>query len=96
MLQKLQRRYALSEQGARDLVKGCLACLLQNLSFMVPVGLLYLLVGDLLAGGGRHHPALYLAGIVVCVGPVSYTHLDVYKRQSSWCSPAKKCPSTAL
>lgn len=45
MLRKLQRRYALSEQGAKDLVKGSLACLLQNLSFMVPVGLLYLLVG---------------------------------------------------
>ena len=73
MLQKLQRRYALSEQGAKDLVKGCLACLLQNLSFMVPVGLLYLLVGDLLAGGGRHHPALYLAGIVVCVGLILLT-----------------------
>ena len=73
MLQKLQRRYALSEQGARDLVKGCLACLLQNLSFMVPVGLLYLLAGDLLAGGGRHHPALYLAGIVVCVGLILLT-----------------------
>jgi len=73
MLQKLQRRYALSEQGAKDLVKGCLACLLQNLSFMVPVGLLYLLAGDLLAGGGRHHPALYLAGIVVCVGLILLT-----------------------
>ena len=73
MLQKLQRRYALSEQGARDLVKGCVACLLQNLSFMVPVGLLYLLAGDLLAGGGRHHPALYLAGIVVCVGLILLT-----------------------
>ena len=73
MLQKLQRRYALSEQGAKDLVKGCVACLLQNLSFMVPVGLLYLLAGDLLAGGGRHHPALYLAGIVVCVGLILLT-----------------------
>ena len=50
-----------------------MACLLQNLSFMVPVGLLYLLVGDLLAGGGRHHPALYLAGMVVCVGLILLT-----------------------
>ena len=51
MIQKLQRKYALSEQGARDLVKGCIACVLQNLSFMLPVGLLYLLVGELLGGG---------------------------------------------
>ena len=51
MIQKLQRKYALSEQGARDLIKGCIACVLQNLSFMFPVGLLYLLVGELLGGG---------------------------------------------
>ena len=41
MIKRLQKRYALSEQGAKDLVKGCLACVLQNLSFMFPVGLLY-------------------------------------------------------
>ena len=39
MIKKLQKKYALSEQGAKDLVKGCLACVLQNLSFMFPVGL---------------------------------------------------------
>ena len=51
MIQRLQKRYALSEQGAKDLVKGCLACVLQNLSFMFPVSLLYFLVSDLLNGG---------------------------------------------
>lgn len=84
MLRKLQRRYALSEQGAKDLVKGSLACLLQNLSFMVPVGLLYLLVGDLLAGGGHHHPALYLAGIVACVGLLLLT---TRSSRGATCSP---------
>ena len=34
MIKKLQKKYALSEQGAKDLIKGCLACVLQNLSFM--------------------------------------------------------------
>ena len=43
MIKRLQKRYALSEQGAKDLVKGCLACVLQNLSFMFPVGLLFFL-----------------------------------------------------
>lgn len=41
MIKKLQKRYALSEQGAKDLVKGCLACVLQNLSFMIPVWRIY-------------------------------------------------------
>ena len=31
MIQRLQKRYALSEQGAKDLVKGCIACVVQNL-----------------------------------------------------------------
>lgn len=51
MIKKLQRMFALSEQGAKDLVKGILACALQNMAFMFPVGLLYYLVGDLLNGG---------------------------------------------
>ncbi|MFT4006426.1 MAG: ABC transporter ATP-binding protein [Lacrimispora sp.] len=51
MIKKLQRMFALSEQGAKDLVKGILACALQNMAFMFPVGLLYYLVGDLLEGG---------------------------------------------
>ena len=51
MLTKLQKKFALSRQGAKDLIKGCLACVLQNLALMFPVGLLYLLVSDLMAGG---------------------------------------------
>ena len=69
MIKKLQKKYALSEQGAKDLIKGCLACVLQNLSFMFPVGLLYYLVGDLMNGGvpGEKIP-FYVAGCVVCIG----------------------------
>ena len=48
MIKKLQRRFALSKQGAIDLIKGCLACVLQDISFMLPVGLLYQLVMDLM------------------------------------------------
>ena len=69
MMQRLQKKYALSRQGAKDLVKGCLACVFQNITFMIPVGLLYSLVGDLLDGGV---PAgklpFYAAGSLACVG----------------------------
>ena len=78
MIKWLQKRYALSEQGAKDLVKGCLACVLQNLSFMFPVGLLFFLVSDLLGGGVPGEKiAFYMIGCVVCIGPVSYTHLTL-------------------
>ena len=75
MIKKLQKKYALSEQGAKDLIKGCLACVLQNLSFMFPVGLLYYLVSDLMNGGvpGGKIP-FYVAGCVVCIGLILADH----------------------
>ena len=74
MIKRLQKRYALSEQGAKDLVKGCLACVLQNLSFMFPVGLLYFLVGDLMNGGVPGEKiAFYIVGCVVCIGLILLT-----------------------
>ena len=50
MIKYLQRRYALSRKGAADSIKGILSCALQNISFMLPVGLLYLLAGDMMNG----------------------------------------------
>ena len=74
MIQRLQKRYALSEQGAKDLVKGCLACVLQNLSFMFPVSLLYFLVSDLLNGGiASGKSVFYIIGCAVCIGLILFT-----------------------
>ncbi len=74
MIQKLQKTFALSHQGAVDLIKGCIACMFQNLSFLFPVGLLYFLVGDLFSGG---IPAgkiwFYVIGCVVAVGLILLT-----------------------
>lgn len=50
MIKYLQRRYALSRKGAVDNIKGIFSCALQNVSFMLPVGLLYLLVGEIMNG----------------------------------------------
>ncbi len=50
MIKYLERRYALSHKGAIDCIKGILSCALQNISFMVPVCLLYSLVSDLISG----------------------------------------------
>lgn len=50
MIKYLERRYALSHKGAVDSIKGILSCALQNISFMVPVSLLYFLVSDVIKG----------------------------------------------
>ena len=51
MIERLQKKYALSKQGAKDLIKGCVACVFQNIAFMFPVGLLYMIVSDMMNGG---------------------------------------------
>lgn len=74
MIKKIQRKYALSERGAKDLIKGCIACMFQNISFMFPVSLLYFLVSDLLYGeiaGGRI--VFYVIGCILCVGLILLT-----------------------
>lgn len=67
MLKKLQRAFALSEQGAKDLVKGCIACFCSNLAMMFPVGLLFFLVRDLMSGA-TSEPTFYIVGVLVCLG----------------------------
>ena len=68
MIHMLQKRFALSRQGARDLIRGCIACVLQDISFMFPVGLLYFFVIDLMEDGIRNTPAsLYVLGVCACL-----------------------------
>ncbi len=68
MIRKLERRFALSRQGAVDLIKGCLACVAQDISFMLPVGLLYYFVIDTMNGGVDVNRAVFYAvGALVCL-----------------------------
>lgn len=68
MIKKLQRKYALSEKGAKDLVKGIVACVFQNISMMFPVSLLYYLIGDLMQGGvQKSRIVFYAVGGVICI-----------------------------
>lgn len=74
MIEKIQRKFALSEQGAKDLIKGCIACAFQNIAFMFPVGLLYFLVEDMLQGGVQGSRILfYVIGCAVALGLIFLT-----------------------
>ncbi len=66
LLKWLQRRFALSRAGAKDVIKGSLFCGLQNLAFMLPVGLLYCLVRDLMGGTLAGRGGFYILGCLVC------------------------------
>lgn len=74
MLEKLKHTFALSDKGARDMVKAFFACVLSNLALMVPVMLLYCLISDLLDGGvpdGKN--VFYIVGVVISLALIMLT-----------------------
>lgn len=50
LVEKVKHKYALSDQGAKGLLRAILAVTLSNLVLMLPVGLLYWLASDILTG----------------------------------------------
>jgi ATP-binding cassette subfamily B protein len=50
VIEVLRHKYALSEQGARDLIKSCMASAGMDIVLMLPVGVLFFLVKDIMEG----------------------------------------------
>ncbi len=68
LIEKLQHKYALSEKGAKDMIKAFIACTLSYIVLMMPVGLLYYLVRDLMHNNiGGINLSYYAIGIAACL-----------------------------
>ncbi len=79
MHEKLKHTFALSDKGAKDMVKAFFACILHNLSLMVPVVLLYNLISDLLDGGIPEGKSIfYIVGLVIALGFIMLTYYIQY------------------
>lgn len=79
MIKFLMKKYALSRQGAKDLVIATVSCVVHNLTLMLPVSLLYLLVSDLYAGGvPQGHLWIYIVGMVAAVLLILFSYRWVY------------------
>ena len=65
MIKKIQRRFALSKKGAKDMILGCIECAIQNMAFMFPAGLLYMLVCDLMGNSIQEHRKIYVVGCIL-------------------------------
>ena len=79
MLNHIMKKYALSRQGAKDLVIATISCMVHNLTLMLPVSLLYLLVSDLYAGGvPQGHLWIYIVGMVAAVLLILFSYRWVY------------------
>ena len=79
MIKYLMKKYALSRQGAKDLVIATVSCVVHNLTLMLPVSLLYLLASDLYAGGvPQNHLWIYIVGMAAAVLFILFSYRWVY------------------
>lgn len=77
MIEKLKHKYALSENGAKNMIKAFVAVTIANLVLMLPVGLLYQLTSYLLDGKvPKDKLGFFIGGIVVVFLLVAVTTIS--------------------
>ena len=78
--EKLKHKYALSDYGARGMLRAFLAVTLANLVLMLPVGLLYVLVRNLLSGSvSAAALPFFVGGIVAACALIVLTTVFQYR-----------------
>lgn len=65
MIEKLMHKYALSKQGASDMIKAIISATISNIILMVPVALLYYLVRDYMVQNLGDKVLFYVAGCLI-------------------------------
>lgn len=63
--EKLMHKYALSQQGASDMIKAFVSVTVSDLVLMIPVSLLYFLVKDYIEENLAGKGGFYIAGVLV-------------------------------
>ena len=76
---KLQHKYALSEKGAKDMIKAFVSVTCSDLVLMLPVWMLYFLVRDYLQGTMAGRGVFYIVGCVLCLLLIALTTLVQYR-----------------
>ena len=71
--EKLMHKYALSDKGAKDMIKAFVSVTISDLVLMVPVGMLYYLVKDYTQGTLAGRGMFYLIGCVVSLVLIAVT-----------------------
>lgn len=79
LVEKLQHKYALSEKGAKDMIKAFGACTISNISMMFPVGVLFTFSSELLDGKDlRENMTFYIVGSLICLALIALTQYIQY------------------
>ena len=71
--EKIQHKYALSKQGANDMIKAFVSVTVSNIVLMFPVGVLYFFVKDYLNGVAFQKGMFYLLACIGCLVLIGIT-----------------------
>lgn len=80
VISTLRHKYALSEQGAKDLIKSCLASAVMDIVLMLPVGVLFFLVKDIMEGTPINTWG-YIWKMVACLLAIAVMEYIKYDKQ---------------
>lgn len=79
MKQYFKNKFALSDEGAKEMILGIISVAIQNLTLMFPVSLLYIFTGDYIEGVNlQSRTGLYIGGIVLCLALIVVTSIWQY------------------
>ncbi len=80
IINTIRHKYAASEHGARDLVKSCLTCAAMDIVLMLPVGLMFFLVKDLMEGNPLDTWG-YVWKVAACLVAIAVMEFFKYNKQ---------------
>ena len=79
MIERLKHKYALSTQGAKDMIRACICVTVTNIILMMPAGILYSLIKDLLEGTlTEERIPFYAAGSVAVIVLIAVSNFVQY------------------
>ncbi len=79
MIERLKHKYALSTRGAKDMIRGCICVAVTNIMLMMPAGILYSLIKDLLDGTlTRDRVPFYTVASIVVILLIAATNFIQY------------------
>lgn len=79
MKKYFKKKFALSDQGAKEMILGIISVVAQNLALMFPVTLLYIFTGDYIEGIDlQSRTGFYIGGIALCLVLIVVTNIWQY------------------
>ena len=79
IIEKLQHTFALSHEGAVDMVKACISVTVTNMSFMMTAGVLYTLIKDMLNDNlTKERIPFYVIASIIVLALIALTNFIQY------------------